>query len=244
MRRATLLLAALLLTGCGATRHTPPAAKSQGADPRAAGAATSQVLYGLVRDGTGVIVVHHPGSVAFHDSGGFDSAVAAFERDAHARRVLVDGLPGAIGFRIPHAAVEASIEHWNREYLKRGAYVFRYLDTGGYSAEGDGVLVLPTRDPWAVIRAAGVNGIGYGLDTPAVVDWLRKLDALHHFTVYGAGADFVEGRFASAPTGQDALILARSMYSFDPDIVDQGTGTVEALARVLEQTGTLYLWWD
>jgi hypothetical protein len=154
------------------------------------------------------------------------------------------GLPGALGFRVNHSDAESSIERWNREYLKRGAFVLRYVNTQGYSGGRDAILVLPTRDQWTAVRAAAVSGAGYALDTPAIVEWLRQLNEFHPFSVYGAGADFVEGRFASPPSGQEGTLLAQTMYRLDPAIVDQGTNTVEELAQLLESTGTLYLWWD
>ena len=244
MKRATLLLAALLLAGCGGAAHRSSGERPAGYDARMSGAVSAEVLNGDVGEGSGTIVVTPASPIAFHGSAGFDRAVAAFAHETQAQQVVVNGMPGAAGFRVSNAQADASLERWNREYLRRGAYVFRYLATGGYTNAGDGILLVPTRDPWTVLRAAGVNGADYGIDTGAIVQWLRSLQKLHPFSIYGAGVDFVEGRFASTPTGQDALILARSMDSFDPDIVDQGTGSVAALARVLEQTGTLYMWWD
>ena len=38
--------------------------------------------------------------------------------------------------------------------------------------------------------------------------------------------------------------LAQRFNAFCPDIVEQGTGTVAALARELKRSGELYCWWD
>jgi hypothetical protein len=38
--------------------------------------------------------------------------------------------------------------------------------------------------------------------------------------------------------------LAKRMYDFCPDIVDQGVGDVKELAAELKRTGKLYFWWD
>ena len=56
------------------------------------------------------------------------------------------------------------------------------------------------------------------------------------------GFDWVEGRFRSAIRDADAL--ARRFYAFCPDIVEQGTETVAALARELSESQRLYCWWD
>jgi hypothetical protein len=42
----------------------------------------------------------------------------------------------------------------------------------------------------------------------------------------------------------DVEAMAKRMYAFCPDIVDQGTNTVEALARELKETNALFFWWD
>ena len=251
MTRATVLLVALLLTGCGASSHSSGKGKLHSDDPRAGGAAADQALpsmMGMDYHPPNDIVVEREGygggRVDFHGGADFDAAVTAFAKESGGKRAAVTGLPGAIGFRVDHRVTERSIERWNREYLRRGAYVFRYENTEGYNGGSDGILVLPTRDKWAVLRAAAVNGVNYDIESPAIVSWLQRLDRYHPFTVYGVGIDFVEGRFATTPRGQEAQALARSMYRFDPDIVDQGAGSVRALAHEIETSGTLYLWWD
>jgi hypothetical protein len=52
----------------------------------------------------------------------------------------------------------------------------------------------------------------------------------------------VEGRFLSEVRDADAL--ARRFYKFCPDIVEQGTETVEVLARELRESQRIYCWWD
>jgi len=43
---------------------------------------------------------------------------------------------------------------------------------------------------------------------------------------------------------EQALELAREQYLYCPDIVDQGVGTIEALAATLLQGQYWYFWWD
>ena len=59
----------------------------------------------------------------------------------------------------------------------------------------------------------------------------------------GRGHDEIDGRFLGKV--KDPQRLARRMYRFCPDIVDQGVGTVAALAKSLkEDKPQLYFWWD
>jgi hypothetical protein len=43
---------------------------------------------------------------------------------------------------------------------------------------------------------------------------------------------------------KSSLALAREMYAYDYDIVDQGTDTINALANVLQNGPSWYFWWD
>jgi hypothetical protein len=45
-------------------------------------------------------------------------------------------------------------------------------------------------------------------------------------------------------TGDDALLVAAEQKAFCPDIVDQATGTIGALAAELDGSPAWYFWWD
>ena len=58
-------------------------------------------------------------------------------------------------------------------------------------------------------------------------------------------ADVVECHVSRPPDNeQAALELAREQYAFCPDIVDQGTETISALAASLLGSPRWYFWWD
>jgi hypothetical protein len=69
---------------------------------------------------------------------------------------------------------------------------------------------------------------------------------LHRATSHGdtetsllaVGHDLIAGQFLTPI--QQPETLAQQMYDLCPDIVDQGTGTVEELS----ESGRLFLWWD
>jgi hypothetical protein len=62
------------------------------------------------------------------------------------------------------------------------------------------------------------------------------------FVLTQCGKDFVGGDFLQPVT--DVKKLARRMYNFCPDIVEQGTGTVAKLAEEVKENQSFYLWWD
>ncbi len=86
-----------------------------------------------------------------------------------------------------------------------------------------------------------VNGANYDIYTAGVIQWMQKLEQDQPYVLTGVGSDYMEGYFLTPV--QDAAGLAKRMYAFCPDIVDQGVGTVSKLAEEL-QKGKFYFWWD
>jgi hypothetical protein len=102
--------------------------------------------------------------------------------------------------------------------------------------------LYPTAEPYAVLVACRTNGDNYGLSTARVIAWLRHLEQTHPFILTSCSFDALAGDFVQPVF--DAPQLARKMYRFCPDIVEQGTRTVRALARSLEESQSFFFWWD
>jgi hypothetical protein len=148
---------------------------------------------------------------------------------------------GGVSFDVPHKKIEGILFEAHTNFLAKGFYLFRYNQMFGIDGEPDKVGLLPTTDKYAVIAAMATNGENYDIGTAGVIAWMKELEAEQPFVLTGIGFDYLEGNF-TAPV-KDASALARRMYQFCPDIVDQGTDTVEALAKELRK-GRLYFWWD
>ena len=127
-----------------------------------------------------------------------------------------------------------------RDLVGPGYVVFR--SHMGFGEEDDRVAVLRADDPFAPLTAIGTNGINYDLTTGHVIAKLREWNARFGLRITGASVDWVEAEIVRPP--DDMLAFAREVYAFCPDVVDQGTGSVEALADEMRRTGTLFLWWD
>ena len=80
------------------------------------------------------------------------------------------------------------------------------------------------------------------LMTTHIIRWLKQLEKEEPFELTGIGVDYLEGKFTSPV--KNARRLARKMYEFCPDIVDQGTGSIAELAMELKRSNRLFLWWD
>lgn len=128
-----------------------------------------------------------------------------------------------------------------RHSVEPGFLVFRSEMNFGHRP--DRVALLRASDPFAPVVVMGTSGINYEITTGMVLDRLRGWDARFGVRIVGASDDWVEAEFVHRQP-EDMLAFAREVYEFCPDIVDQGTGTVEALAEEMRRTNTLYLWWD
>jgi ankyrin repeat protein len=102
--------------------------------------------------------------------------------------------------------------------------------------------LYPTTNPYAVLAACGTNGANYGISTARVIAWLRQMHKTHPFVLTSCAHDSLAGDFLEPVF--DARDLARKMYKFCPDIVDQGTETLQALARSLRRSQCFFFWWD
>ena len=149
---------------------------------------------------------------------------------------------GGVAVAVASDRAEAFVAGAQPRFLEKGFYLFRSEQRFGISGQADRVALFPRRDPYEILRLMGTNGANYGIGSDSIVAWLETLERDQPFVLTGIDFDWVEGRFTTEI--HDAAALARRFNAFCPDIVEQGTGTVEALAQELEQSRRLYCWWD
>jgi hypothetical protein len=127
---------------------------------------------------------------------------------------------------------------------KAGVGYFAFLSERNYGIQGapDSVSLLKASDPYDTLRTMGTNGWNYDLSPEMVIARLKKWDTEFGLVLYGVGFDWVEAQFQRQPG--NLLEYAKEVYAFCPDIVDQGAGSVEGLAKEMKRTNTLFLWWD
>jgi hypothetical protein len=112
----------------------------------------------------------------------------------------------------------------------------------GIGGRPDQVSVLKASGFSEVLKVMGTNGWNYNISPEMVIARVEKWDARYGLVLRGAGFDWFEAEFLRPP--QTMLEFAKEVYEFCPDVVDQGTGTVEALATEMKRDNTVYLWWD
>ena len=117
-----------------------------------------------------------------------------------------------------------------------------YLNEQAFGHGPDRVAVMKTSDPYDYLAVVRTDGVNYDIDHAKVIGRYREWAKQYGLLLIGAGQDWLEAKFSRQPV--DWKVFAKEVYAFCPDIVDQGTGTVEALAQEMRRTNTLYLWWD
>lgn len=102
--------------------------------------------------------------------------------------------------------------------------------------------VLKGTDQYEILRIMHTDGDDYDISNQDVIDWLKELERKASFDIIGADSHWVEIEFKTLP--KDLKTFAEGVYDFCPDAVDQGSGSVDELAKEIRKTSRLFLWWD
>ena len=129
-----------------------------------------------------------------------------------------------------------------RKRLSAGWLAFvgtvRFVGVRGRKVE---VVVAPGTNQFDMLRIARTDAVNFGLETEQIIAMLKKWDARYGIDIVRANTDTVAMLFARMG---DVDKLARVIKKFCPDIVDQGVGSVAALAKLLRKESGVSLWWD
>jgi hypothetical protein len=102
--------------------------------------------------------------------------------------------------------------------------------------------ILKGTDQYEILRIMQTNGDDYDISNQDVIERLKEWEIHSPFDIIGADNDWVEIEFRSLP--RDLKAFAEEVYDFCPDAVDQGPGSTAELAKEIQKTKKLFLWWD
>ncbi|MBP9902761.1 MAG: DUF4253 domain-containing protein [Verrucomicrobia bacterium] len=147
---------------------------------------------------------------------------------------------GGYSFSMPRLRADKIFDTYCQQARDAGFFLFRSTTSG---SDGNHMLILlPTSDSYVAVRGMQTSGANYDLMPSDIIRWLKALEKRQPFILSGIGHDFLEGRFTTEL--KDVNSLAKDIYKFCPDVVDQGTETVGRLAAALKRMRRLFLWWD
>lgn len=151
-----------------------------------------------------------------------------------------NNLPKAIMIKTKSDEAYEIIEAYRTLLKKNNIQV--YITDQNYGYEDDVVSFLVSENKYEPLLFEATNAVNYDIYTLEIIEKLKKWDSLYGLEIYGIGFDFVAGTFKNLPN--DVSELAKEMYEFCPDIVDQGTGSVKELEIEIKNSNSLFLWWD
>jgi hypothetical protein len=108
--------------------------------------------------------------------------------------------------------------------------------------QGVEIVVAKGGSQFDILRVARSDAINYGMETEALIEKLTEYDRQYGIDILHAETNTIE--FALSRLPHDLTAFCQDLYEFCPDIVDQGTGTVEDLEAEIRDNEVVYLWWD
>jgi hypothetical protein len=131
-----------------------------------------------------------------------------------------------------------------RESLPKGYIAFvgttRWL--GDEKPDGAEVVVAKGESQFDILRVARSDAVNYDMLTEDLCRKLDEFDRKYGIEIFHAETDTIEFGFNRHPSNMKEF--GESLYEFCPDIVDQGTGSVDALVEMIRKDQRVFLWWD
>jgi hypothetical protein len=129
--------------------------------------------------------------------------------------------------------------------LRRKLLPLRYMAFVVEMNEGlkiDKIGIIKGTDQYDILRIMHTDGDEYDISNQDVIDRLKEWEIHSPFDILGADDDWVEIEFKTLP--KDLNAFAEEVYDFCPDAVDEGPGSIAELAKEIQKTKKLFLWWD
>lgn len=157
---------------------------------------------------------------------------------------LIAGRPDLHGvmFEVSADAASQLCTTFGPKFLAKGQTLYVFRMNFGIDNENDGVAIVNTSDKYKILKETATDGINYDITNDSLLTIIHRFDEQYNLSLTGAGMDWCQFTIGNEPADWNAF--AQEVYEVCPDVVDQGTGSVEDLAAEMKRTGTLYLWWD
>jgi hypothetical protein len=149
----------------------------------------------------------------------------------------------AISMLIPQDNLNKTLDQV-RKVLPAGvlAFIGATRNLSNEHVNGVELVVIISNDQLDILRAAGSDGVNFGLTTEEIIAKLKVWDQNYGIDIWQAETDTIQLTFKNLPTDLDAF--SREVYTFCPDIVDQGSGNINEIGDYLKQSNAICLWWD
>lgn len=151
----------------------------------------------------------------------------------------VDEKSDVLCFRITDEEEAFNYVFLNKEnYINKGYNIVVFEDDNYQKFIG----LFKNMNDFDVLVWRQTNGINYDIDTADLIVKLKEWKGKYDFILVGCAMDWLQVNFTSNQPNYHEF--AKEVYEFCPDVVDQGTETIELLAESMEEINGIYLWWD
>lgn len=106
------------------------------------------------------------------------------------------------------------------------------------------LAIIKTNDEFDIVRWRGTDGINYGHTNKDIIEKLKQWNEQNPLNVMEVGLDLVWIQFEKPVLDMDIKAFGEDVYSFCPDVIDQGAGDMPTLLRTIADMNGIYLWWD
>lgn len=158
-------------------------------------------------------------------------------------QAVVGLIDGVFGNSIARKNADAMLLEL-RKNLPEGYVAFvgttRWL--GNYKPNGVELVVGPAQGQLDIVRHAKASAPNFDLSTEDLIKKLEQYDKEMGINITQAETDTIEFQLLKLPDNLEQF--AEDLYEFCPDLVEQGCGSVSALAAELRQHKPIQLWWD
>lgn len=160
--------------------------------------------------------------------------LSGYDEDGY--QIMANGLTVSV----PRSRSEQVL--WSlRDKLKPSKYMAFIIDINN-ALKVDKIGIIRGTDQFDILEVMHTNGDDDDVSHEEVIEKLRAWGKRFTFDIIGAENDWVEIEFRIMP--RDLKIFADEVYSFSPDAVDEGAGSLPALLKEINTTKKLMLWWD
>lgn len=131
-----------------------------------------------------------------------------------------------------------------RAKLPKGLVAFVGVTNSLAKPKPNGVelVIAAGKDQFDILRVAATDGVNHGLSTQDIIKVLMEWNDEFGIDIWQAETDVVQLRLKALP--KDLREFSNRVYRLCPDIVDQGTGDVRKLEKLIAEEKALGLWWD
>jgi hypothetical protein len=166
------------------------------------------------------------------------SKIITKDSEIEADPILLKGLV----FSETNAQSYALVFSLKDKFKEKGYYIFLLENNFNINNKPDNIGVLKTTDKYAVLKQIATDGINYDITNDSLISIIKNFDKKYSLELIGASGDWCEFVIHNEPKSWTQF--AKEVYKICPDVVDQGAGTVQALADEMKKTKRLYFWWD